>query len=61
MGTYQVALYDPELVVKREFYDELYGPFGNPSQWRTTVSRRPFDRSQIGNPDCCGATVRQAA
>ena len=38
----EVARYDPELVVKREFYDELYGPFGNPSQWRTTVSRRSF-------------------
>ncbi len=38
----EVARYDPDLVVKREFYDELYGPFGNPSQWRTTVSRRSF-------------------
>jgi hypothetical protein len=34
--------YDPELVVKREFYDEHYGPFGNPSLWQTTMSRRSF-------------------
>ena len=34
------AVYDPGLVVKREFYDELYGPFGNPSLWHTTALRR---------------------
>jgi hypothetical protein len=39
------ARYDPELVVKREFYDEHYGPFGNPSLWQTTMSRRSFTGS----------------
>jgi hypothetical protein len=39
------ARYDPELVVKHEFYDEHYGPFGNPSLWQTTMSRRSFTGS----------------
>lgn len=40
------ARYDPQLVVTREFYDEHYGPFGNPSLWQTTMSRRTFTGSE---------------